>query len=366
MKALLRLSFFVFFSSMIGIQLANAQEYFTAAIANVEHLHPVSITVSYAIPLDQWNDDYNKIVKDKSLYTITDITDTKKYNPSNVELVMVQKKDTYKINATLYLDVEFVPEHLYFVQWTHNSITISSKDTLAFKDCIQEKLASITFKPILANNTVAIDFNLANNIIGFNDMLITWNAKGYIDFSNKDSISNTEINAECTYPISTVRPHPFFIGKLGGDFDGHFTSADLKASAGMSILDQYLLPPILKFIGDEIFHASMPVPPPVLAVFGEAGLPWSREKGIQDSVMWRLAGEIDINVPMGNGNFMNVYARGWLIANDNSKSFIEFAYKKEVTRNLNVVLQWLNGALPPLFENGSSVRAGVSFAFPTI
>jgi hypothetical protein len=347
-------------------KIGTAQSYFIDAFTNVEHLKPISVTVTFPKNSMSWYDAHGTAILDNTHYTIADITEAKKTSPSKISLDTVIMGNNYELSVSLYTDGIYSPGHRYLVQWNDDTLKFSSKDTLVFKDCIQEKLASITFKPILATNTVALDFNFANNIIGFNDLLITWNAKGYIDFSNKDSISNTEINAECTYPISTVRPHPFFIGKLGGDFDGHFTSADLKASAGMSILDQYLLPPILKFMGDEIFHASMPIPPPVLAVFGEAGLPWSREKGIQDSVMWRLAGEIDINVPVGNGNFMNVYARGWLISNDNSKSFIEFAYKKEVTRNLNVVLQWLNGALPPLFENGSSVRAGVSFAFPTI
>ncbi len=336
------------------------------------HNIPIYISVTFVdTTIDWFNAHYTDLSMPEN-YVITDSTTGKTFQPDKIEYdtTMVQvKHKKYRATVFLYSLTGYAPDHYFKVTWNDNNALFSTKGSLYFDDCTQAKISNVDIKPVFESKTIALDFKFANNILDYSTpdadgLLIKWNANGYIDFSRRDSVSNAEFNAEGNYPISVLRPHPYFIGKIGGEFSGNFTAADFKASAGVSILDQYLLPPILKFIGTTIFKASMPVPPPVLAVFGEAGVPWSREHGVGDSLLLRIAGEIDMNIPMGNGNYLNLYARGWIIKNSDTKSFVEFAYKKEITRDISVVLKWLNGSLPPLFQKGSNIMAGVSFLFP--
>jgi hypothetical protein len=338
------------------------------ATAHTRHNIPTLISVAFPDTTYEWLQSHYNAMSTPEKYTITDSTFNTMFSPDKIEydttLNVELPSGKWKATTHLYSLTGYLPDHRYSIVWKDSAGTFSTAGSLIFKDCIQATVSQFTIKPLIQDKSVAVDFKFANNIYGSGDMLVNWTAKGYIDFSNKDSISNAEIKAEYSYPLSSLRPHPFFIGKLGGDLDGHFTTADVKATAGVSILDQFVLPPVLKFIEKNLFNASMPVPPPVLAVFGDAVIPWSREKGFGDSLLWRLAGEIDINMPMGSGNYLNIYMRGWFLKNNDMPSFVEFTYKKEVTRDIAVVLKWLNGSLPPLFLKGSNIMAGVSVAFP--
>ncbi|MGD1046700.1 MAG: hypothetical protein ABR936_15435 [Bacteroidota bacterium] len=352
---------------VLSYSLPRAQPITIEAAAHTRHALPALISVTFTINAAVWNISCSDNIQRPEQYTIIDSTANRTFVPDKIEYdtsLIVMKKTKIKPTAHLYSLTGFAPDHHYKIEWKYRDTTYATIKPIVFEDCSAAPTSHLDVKPVLETKTVAVDFDFSNSMYNDKDLLITWRAKGYLDFSNLDSVSNAEFNVACQYPISELRPHPFFIGKIGGDLNGRFTAADIKATAGVSILDQYVLPPILQFLQKNIFQASMPVPPPVLAVFGEAALPWTRAQGIGDAVIWRLAGEIDMNVPVGNGNYLNVYARGWVVTNTQTPSFVEFSYKKEVTRDISVVLKWLNGSLPPLFQKGSNIMAGVSVLFP--
>lgn len=301
-----------------------------------------------------------------SMFIIKDLANIREIQATEIRVnELVNDGDQQWVGVDLF-SYEYDCSGRYTVHFRRDVPEVVSKESVKFKSC-DESISrgwKIDIKPLGDGFNPRIDFKAQKLVTGDDDFRMTWSTKGYVNLTQQDTAGYVEAKANGYIPLSEGWPHATFLFSFGFSATENFNHRDWEGNAGFSFVDHKITGKIISKLSRFFTGIDRPTPPPVIAIYAEAYKPWRRPDEQPAEWKVRLCGEFDLRIPFSQTDFVDVFGKGWTQENSDSKGFIEFGYRKQVTRDMSVLLKWLNGELPPIFVKDVSVMAGLSFLLP--
>jgi hypothetical protein len=182
------------------------------------------------------------------------------------------------------------------------------------------------------------------------------NAKGYFstipDFAALNSI---QWSIGYQYALALSKGFKYFgiKGQVGGEHPQDFSQSNIVGSFSLSTVlpwtDQ-----LARFIAGDDKDASLGI-----LIQPAVDLVWKTT--VKDSSYLRGAVHGNWNIPIRQGQYISLYGVAYFQDKFRPRSYIELSVTQNISSSLDVIVKWINGELPPLFQRDADLRIGLSF-----
>jgi hypothetical protein len=142
-------------------------------------------------------------------------------------------------------------------------------------------------------------------------------------------------------------------GQVGGEHPQDFSQTNMIGSFSISTIlpwtDQ-----LARFIAGDDKDASIGI-----LVQPAVDLVWKTT--VKDSSYLRGAVHGNWNIPVRQGQYVSIYGVAYFQDKFRPRSYIELNVTQSISPSLDVIVKWINGELPPLFQRDSELRLGLSY-----
>ena len=181
-------------------------------------------------------------------------------------------------------------------------------------------------------------------------------AKGYFStMPDSAALNSIQWNAGYQYVIAPLNGFKYFgiKGQIGGEHPQDFSQTNLVGSFSLSTILPWT-DRIARFIAGDDKDAS-------LGILIQPALDLVWKTNVKDSSYLRGAVHGNWNIPIKQGQYVSIYGVAYFQDKFRPRSYIELNVTQNISPSLDVIVKWINGELPPLFQRESELRLGLSF-----
>jgi hypothetical protein len=181
-------------------------------------------------------------------------------------------------------------------------------------------------------------------------------AKGYFStMPDSEALNSIQWNAGYQYVIAPLNGFKYFgiKGQIGGEHPQDFSQTNIVGSFSISSILPWTGQLARLFAGIDRNASNGILIQPALDIV------WKTT--VKDSSYLRGAVHGNWNIPIKQGRYVNLYGAAYFQDKFRPRSYIELNVTQTISTSLDVIVKWMNGELPPLFQRESELRLGLSF-----
>jgi len=270
--------------------------------------------------------------------------------------MMVQKRDSS------FVDEETNAIRIYFI-----SPTLREQQDCKFMLAINDSLFISTDSSMCSGwPSLKFDIKPSLDASKAQELDVDWNyntfqgfqlhAKGYFStMPDSAALNSIQWNAGYQYVIAVLDGFKYLgiKGQAGGEHPQDFSQTNLVGSFSLSTILPWTDRLARFFAGDDK-DASLGI-----LIQPAIDLVWKTTT--KDSSYLRGAVHGNWNIPIKQGQYVSIYGVAYFQDKFRSRSYIELNVTQNISPSLDVIVKWINGELPPLFQRESELRLGLSF-----
>ena len=142
-------------------------------------------------------------------------------------------------------------------------------------------------------------------------------------------------------------------GQLGAEHPQDFSQTNIVGSFSLSTVLPFT-DQLARLIAGDDKDAS-------IGILIQPALDLVWKTTVKDSSYLRGAVHGNWNIPIRQGQYMNIYGVAYFQDKFRPRSYIELNVTQTISPSTDVIVKWINGELPPLFQRNSDLRLGLSF-----
>jgi hypothetical protein len=185
---------------------------------------------------------------------------------------------------------------------------------------------------------------------------IQLHAKGYFStMPDSAALNSIQWSAGYQYVLAFLDGFKYLgvKGQIGGEHPQDFSQTNMVGSFSISTIlpwtDQ-----LARFIAGDDKDASLGI-----LIQPAVDLVW--RTAVKDSSYLRGAIHGNWNIPIKQGQYISLYGVMYFQEKFRPRSYIELNVTQSLSSSLDVIVKWVNGELPPLFQRVADLRIGLSY-----
>jgi hypothetical protein len=181
-------------------------------------------------------------------------------------------------------------------------------------------------------------------------------AKGYFStMPDSAALNSIQWNAGYQYVLALLDGFKYLgiKGQMGGEHPQDFSQTNIVGSFSLSTVLPFT-DQLARFLAGDDRDAS-------IGILIQPALDLVWKTTVKDSSYLRGAVHGNWNIPIRQGQYMSIYGVAYFQDKFRPRSYIELNVTQTISPSTDVIVKWINGELPPLFQRNSDLRLGLSF-----